>query len=171
MKDAVETSANARPMSTLSPDSLKASLARRNWSVSNLAFRWRLTLSQLSRILHDPGRAPHYEDAFRGLPALTRAEARALTLLRLKSLPQKRRTRSTRPRTTIDVIHEAGDLFMSTDLVDQGEGYLYELVEPVRVPAGYEGEVVLLGVDGGDEFRIPYVDLLVLFTETGRKND
>lgn len=155
----------------LSPDALKASLTRRNWSVSNLAFRWRLTLSQLSRILHDSERAPHYEDAFRGLPALTRREARALTLLRLKSQPQKRRSRSTRPRTTIEVIHEAGDLFMSTDLVDQGEGYLYELVEPVRVPAGFEGEVVLVGLDGRDEFRIPYADLLVLFIETGRKND
>lgn len=156
---------------SLSPLELKASLAQRNWTLSNLAVRWKMTLSQLSRIVHDPDRAPHYEDAFRGLPALSRLESRALTTRRQMSESlARRRTRIKRARATIEVVHERGDLFMSTDLVDQGEGYAYVLIEPERIPRNYEGDVVLEGIDGGDLFRIPYRDLLVLFTETGRKH-
>lgn len=55
-------------MHRLSPDELRAVLNAKGWSHAALAAHWQVSAVYLSRIVNDAVRAPHWEDAFAGLP-------------------------------------------------------------------------------------------------------
>lgn len=150
----------------LTPAAVKALLEARGWSVSNLAFRWDVSLGYLSSVIHDARRAAHFNDAFVGLPQLTRAQSREWTRRR-QALAAHRPPRLR--KSSVSIVHERGDVFVSSAAVDHGEGYRYVLTAPDRVPEDYEGIVVLEALDDGERFEVPYRELLDLFTETGAK--
>ncbi|ODP35048.1 hypothetical protein [Pandoraea sp. ISTKB] len=55
-------------MHRLSPDELRAVLKAKGWTHAALAAHWEVSAVYLSRIVNDAVRAPHWEDAFAGLP-------------------------------------------------------------------------------------------------------
>lgn len=55
-------------MHRLSPNELRAVLNAKGWSHAALAAHWQVSAVYLSRIVNDAARAPHWEDAFAGLP-------------------------------------------------------------------------------------------------------
>lgn len=52
----------------LSPEEFKAEYQRRGWSNNELAAHWRKHPVSLSKIVNNPERPPHWDDAVRGLP-------------------------------------------------------------------------------------------------------
>lgn len=151
-----------------SPSDLRSQLKTKGWTLSNLAFRWGISLGYLCGLVADRCRPQHWEDAFCGLPAISRIEARQLELARKEAgNPKKKRPRRA-PRQIV-IVHEKGDLFISTNLVGVGEGYRYALLTPETITEEYDGTVTLYGVDFEDEIAVEYRDLLELFVETGAK--
>ncbi|KPZ24129.1 hypothetical protein ALO40_200287 [Pseudomonas syringae pv. viburni] len=53
----------------LTPAEFKAEYRRRGWTGKDLAAHWRKHPVSLSKIINDPERPPHWDDAVRGLPA------------------------------------------------------------------------------------------------------
>mgnify|MGYP003945865355 CR=1 FL=1 len=76
-----------------SPLEAKATIKAKNWSVANLAYRWKVSRETVSRLLSNRRRPPHWNDALQGLPKLTRREALEITLARKREMPQKPRSR------------------------------------------------------------------------------
>ncbi len=52
----------------LSPVEFKALFKQRGWTGKTLALRWEVSEAWISKILKNPDRAPHWDDAVRGLP-------------------------------------------------------------------------------------------------------
>jgi len=52
----------------LSPDEFKAECKRRGWTGRALSKRWGKSEAWISKIASNPDRAPHWDDAVRGLP-------------------------------------------------------------------------------------------------------
>lgn len=52
----------------LTPEEFKAEYRRRGWSGKDLAAHWGKHPVSLSKIVNDPERARHWDDAVRGLP-------------------------------------------------------------------------------------------------------
>ncbi len=52
----------------LSPVEFKALFRKRGWTGKTLALRWEVSEAWISKILKNPDRAPHWDDAVRGLP-------------------------------------------------------------------------------------------------------
>ncbi|MDM8356518.1 hypothetical protein [Pandoraea communis] len=65
-------------MYRLSPDELRAVLSAKGWTHAALAAHWEVSAVYLSRIVNDAARAPHWEDAFAGLPDASGLEAAAI---------------------------------------------------------------------------------------------
>lgn len=149
----------------MSPEAIRALIRNKGWSLSNLSFRWGVSLGYLCAVVANHERPAHWTDAFVGLPEIDRLTARSWTQRRLAWAASHPKTSARRP--VIKVVHERGDLFISTDLVDRGEGYRYVLESPERIESGFDGLVVLIGEEDGDVFEVSYTDLATLFTETG----
>ncbi len=67
------TSPKTRPRPTppdrrLSPDDFRALVLLRGWTYRTLADRWECSEGWVSKIARNPHRAPHFDDAVRGLP-------------------------------------------------------------------------------------------------------
>nr|BCU00363.1 hypothetical protein [uncultured bacterium] len=56
------------PASRLTPSEFRAEYERRGWKGLTLAARWGKHPVSLSKIVNDPERAAHWDDAVRGLP-------------------------------------------------------------------------------------------------------
>lgn len=54
----------------MTPAEFKAEYRRRGWTGRSLAVRWGKTPVWISKIVNDPGRDAHWDDAVRGLPVL-----------------------------------------------------------------------------------------------------
>lgn len=54
----------------LTPEAFKEIFKARGWSGRALAQRWDVSEAWISKLLNDPDRAPHWDDAVRGLPVL-----------------------------------------------------------------------------------------------------
>lgn len=54
----------------LTPDEFKAEYRRRGWTGRALAARWGKTPVWISKIVNDPERDAHWDDAVHGLPDL-----------------------------------------------------------------------------------------------------
>ncbi|MNE89596.1 hypothetical protein D3C80_1870180 [compost metagenome] len=52
----------------LSPDEFKAVFKQRGWTGKALAARWGVSEAWISKIVNDPERTAHWDDAVRGLP-------------------------------------------------------------------------------------------------------
>lgn len=52
----------------LTPQEFKSEYKRRGWNGRSLAERWGKHPVTLSKIVNDPGRPAHWDDAVRGLP-------------------------------------------------------------------------------------------------------
>ncbi|ARF52159.1 transcriptional regulator [Pantoea stewartii] len=52
----------------LTVSDIKNLLKERNWTMKEVAERWRRSESWMSKIVNDPDRDPYWEDAFKGLP-------------------------------------------------------------------------------------------------------
>lgn len=52
----------------MSPAEFKAFYTARGWSGRLLAIRWRKTAVWLSKVVNNPDRDPHWDDAVRALP-------------------------------------------------------------------------------------------------------
>lgn len=52
----------------LTPEEFKSVLATKGWSGIALAERWDVSPAWISKIINDPDRAPHWDDAVAGLP-------------------------------------------------------------------------------------------------------
>lgn len=53
----------------MTPAEVKQLLQERGWSMTDLAARWEISITWISRLVNRPGSRPAmYEDAFRGLP-------------------------------------------------------------------------------------------------------
>lgn len=74
----------------LRPSEVRLLLSEKGWSVSNLAFFWdKMARETLSRLISDPRRPRHWDDAFRGVPILSFRSAQALSKERLAARPRK----------------------------------------------------------------------------------
>lgn len=62
-------------ISGLSPERFREGMKSRGWRLSDVAWRWGISPEYLSRLVADRDRAPHWDDAVRGLPAIGRPEA------------------------------------------------------------------------------------------------
>ncbi|MBA1280305.1 hypothetical protein [Stutzerimonas stutzeri] len=58
--------------SILSPDEVKEDIKRKGWKVSSIAQWWDVSTVYVSRIINDPNRKRHWDDALRGLPQCPR---------------------------------------------------------------------------------------------------
>lgn len=54
----------------LSPADLKALIKSKGWSGKALAKRWAVSEAWVSKIMNNPSRPAHWDDAARGLPDL-----------------------------------------------------------------------------------------------------
>ncbi|WP_245960676.1 MULTISPECIES: hypothetical protein [Pseudomonas] len=54
----------------MSPEEMKAELKRKGWTNKDLSVRWKVSATWVSKIINDPERSPHYDDAVRGLPTV-----------------------------------------------------------------------------------------------------
>lgn len=52
----------------LTPDEFKAVFKQRGWTGKTLALRWEVSEAWISKIIKNPHRAAHWDDAVRGLP-------------------------------------------------------------------------------------------------------
>jgi hypothetical protein len=52
----------------LSPDEAKDDIHRKGWKIVSLAQWWDVSTVYVSRIINDPNRKRHWDDAIRGLP-------------------------------------------------------------------------------------------------------
>jgi hypothetical protein len=52
----------------LTPDAFKAAIKQRGWTGRSLALRWEVSEAWISKIINNANRAPHWDDAVRGLP-------------------------------------------------------------------------------------------------------
>ena len=52
----------------LTPDEFKAVFKKRGWTGKSLAARWEVSEAWVSKIVQNPQRAAHWDDAVRGLP-------------------------------------------------------------------------------------------------------
>lgn len=52
----------------LTPSEFRAQVLLRGWTYRALSERWLCSENWISKIARDPDRAPHYDDAVRGLP-------------------------------------------------------------------------------------------------------
>lgn len=52
----------------LTPDEFKAVFKQRGWTGKTLAVRWEVSEAWISKIVKNPQRAAHWDDAVRGLP-------------------------------------------------------------------------------------------------------
>lgn len=73
---------------------LKSMAQAAGWSLSNLAWRWQISIEHLSRLLADPNRPTYWDDAVSGLPRLTRLEAAEIRRTRLAATVDKRMHRA-----------------------------------------------------------------------------
>ncbi|RRV31698.1 hypothetical protein EGJ86_19190 [Pseudomonas sp. o96-267] len=55
-------------MARLTPAEYKAGLKEKGWSGRSLAERWDFSPSWVSKLINDPERPLHWDDALRGLP-------------------------------------------------------------------------------------------------------
>jgi len=82
----------------LSADAFRALIKARGWRLADAARRWGITDSHLSRLIADRDRPACWDDAVRGMPRITRADAAALRRARLAtSKPRKRKIKKLGP--------------------------------------------------------------------------
>ena len=67
----------------LARNELREAASAKGWSLSNLAYRWGVTVRHLSRVFTADEIEQRWVDAVNGLPVLTRAEARFMKISRL----------------------------------------------------------------------------------------
>lgn len=72
----------------LSPEAFKQIAIGKGWSLANLAFIWNRSASWLSVLIHDRQREIHWDHSVRGLPVLSKIEAKEITQARLKQKHQ-----------------------------------------------------------------------------------
>lgn len=138
----------------------KEMLQLKRWSVSNLAFRWKMRRETLSRLINNPRRPQRITDGIVGLPRLSAGESRALTVQRLDLVPPV-----TRPRKQVEAapvmvpLFEVGAILLAT--------------APVGSVAEEGDEGIVMRVDIGStnvfyKIRWPYGD--DLFSEVEIEN-
>lgn len=66
---------NLEPVLRLTPSEFRAEYEQRGWKGLTLAARWGKHPVSLSKIVNDPDRAAHWDDAVKGLPVYENKEA------------------------------------------------------------------------------------------------
>lgn len=84
---------DAKAASRLSPDAFRSSIDRSGWKIVDLAYRWGITENYLSRLIADPNRPAHWDDAVRGIADVSAADLRLFRKYRLANPLQKQPTR------------------------------------------------------------------------------
>lgn len=74
---------------SLSAAEFRNEIQLKGWSQENLAARWQITPGYLSKIINNPKRPPHWNDAVTALPVLTASQARSVAKDRKSLLPRK----------------------------------------------------------------------------------
>lgn len=67
--DAVRGLPSTKETERMTPEEFKAECRRKGWNGRKLATRWKKSIAWISRVGNDPERAPHWDDAVRGLPS------------------------------------------------------------------------------------------------------
>lgn len=99
----------------MTPSEARAILIEKHWSISNLALHWGKRRETVSRIINNPRRAVHWDDAIRGLPKLSRLAARSMAKKRLNDHPlPKRPRRKPKEKLVIQPIFEKGSILVAT---------------------------------------------------------
>lgn len=178
----MESRAHNRGVALSSWRSLRLVVARKGWTLSNLAFRWGVSLRHVSRTLGSNSIDVRWLDAVNGLPTLTRSEARTIQRERLaaekariptsfrqggagqdESLEESgRETIHPKPGAILVAIESRGDIQEGDEVV----------VSEVRQL--WSGDVMFgvnaLGVDNVIWF-VSKADLLSCLADTGREED
>lgn len=110
----------------MSPDQVKRIIRERGWTSVDLAARWEISVTWMSRLVNQPHSRPAmYEDAFNGLPSRER-----VTVEREPRHIRKRRIRQT---WTVQEMFPTWRLFEATNsqVVDEGTQWFVHEVRGV----------------------------------------
>lgn len=55
----------------LTPEEFKATFKQKGWTGRSLARRWGISEEWVSKLMKDPDRPPHWDDAVRGIPDIS----------------------------------------------------------------------------------------------------
>lgn len=146
---------DAKELSRLTPGAYRRHIERSGWRLVDVAYRWGITENYLSRLIADPDRAAHWDDAVRGLPKVSAAELRHFRMHRLANPLPKKPTRAKKKRSL-------RDFFPDDDTPEEGggnahKGYLsigdiIAVVDDMAKHGLYTGdEGIVLKIDEDDE--------------------
>lgn len=138
--------------SLLSKDQFKSLVHERGWSLSNLAWRWGISLEHLLREIAHEQRNPRWDDAARGLPNLSPDEAREIRAQRLaaRAPTSKRKPPSTQTQCG------SGYRYRGTLIIGS---VLYVLNDLGEIPEGTRGVVRRIDDNGfGERYQIEFDD-------------
>lgn len=112
----------------LSTKEVRALVQTKGWTFVDLAARWGISVTWMSRLVNQPSTRPiMYDDAFRGLP-----QREATTVIRETRHIRKRKT-GARPWTPLEMF-PLGRVFEATDsrVVDEGTRWVVCAAEGVK---------------------------------------
>lgn len=157
-------------------DNLRQLALDAGWSLSNLAWRWGVSLEHLSRLFSDPDRPAYWADAVAGLPRLTRQDAARIRGERLAATAQVRarraRTRKQAAGQELAAINPyrgylvAGSVLVVTRALGYAEIGVEGVVLALRETSGREE--YLIRFPGGEEW-FDAVHIEAHLAETGRE--
>lgn len=81
----------------LSPRAFRQLLKSKGWSISNLAWRWGVSVEHLAREIANPERTPRWDDAARGVEPIDAECAARIKRERLEQRPRKLTQQAPRP--------------------------------------------------------------------------
>lgn len=161
---------NAKTVSRLTPEGFRARIKESGWRLVELAYRWGITENYLTRLIADPDRAAHWDDAVRGLPQVKASDLRQFKKYRIGNPPAKVPTRarktkaapSTASGTAIES-YKTGPDYAYVGFLDVGD--VLTVVEDMsghEIYAGDEGVIVRIDEDDhGMHYRIDFNGTLI----------
>ncbi len=120
----------------MSTKEFRQTVTAKGWTYADLAYRWNVSPSWISRIAANTFRDFRYDDSVRGLPAITRLELRQLQSAR----KARELARNPKPRSRIGSSEKASATYRyASDFVPRSIVFSDELGEGVVIAAKLEG--------------------------------
>lgn len=142
---------DARTESRLTPQAFRRRVKDAGWQLADVAYRWGVTENYLFRVIANPDRAAHWDDAVRGLPNVLPADLRQFKRYRMANPLPKVPTRAKRARRApalddAKLPAKTGPEYAYVGFVEVGDVFL--VTEDMAGHGVYEGEEgVVMAID------------------------